>query len=190
MKLLKDFMDKTSVIDDLQSVNLPQGYSNATYDPVDIVQGFWLAIFTGASRYIHADWIRYDTTLQSIFDIKRLPSQSTYSRFFHKFDMEKNSEIFPQLQQKFLSQIDVGSITIDLDSTVITRYGEQEGASKGYNPKKPGRNSHHPLIAFISQTKMVANAWMRSGNTSDLNNYSNFLDETFDVCLKDHKKLD
>lgn len=82
MKLLKDFMDKTSVIDDLQSVNLPQGYSNAAYDPVDIVQGFWLAIFTGASRYIHADWIRYDTTLQSIFDIKRLPSQSTYSRFF------------------------------------------------------------------------------------------------------------
>ena len=187
MKLLKDFMDKTSVIDDLQSVNLPQGYSNAAYDPVDIDQGFWLAIFTGASRYIHADWIRYDTTLQSIFDIKRLPSQSTYSRFFHKFDMEKNSEIFPQLQQKFLSQIDVGSITIDLDSTVITRYGDQEGASKGYNPKKPGRNSHHPLIAFISQTKMVANAWMRSGNTSDLNNYSNFLDETFDVCLKDHK---
>ena len=45
--------------------------------------------------------------------------------------MEKNSEIFPQLQQKFLSQIDVGSITIDLDSTVITRYGDQEGASKG-----------------------------------------------------------
>ncbi len=68
--------------------------------------------------------------LQSIFDIKRLPSQSTYSRFFHKFDMEKNSEILPQLQQKFLSQIDVGSITIDLDSTVITRYGNQEGASK------------------------------------------------------------
>ncbi|PRM92511.1 hypothetical protein CJ673_10510 [Aliarcobacter cryaerophilus] len=48
MKLLKDFMDKTRVIDYLQSVNLPQGYSNAAYDPVDIVQGFWLAIFTGA----------------------------------------------------------------------------------------------------------------------------------------------
>ena len=47
-----------------------------------------------------------------------------------------------------------------------------------------GRNSHHPLIAFISQTKMVANAWMRSGNTSDLNNYDAFLSETFDVALK------
>ncbi len=81
------------------------------------------------------------------------------------------------LQQKIFNQIDVGALTIDLDSTVITRYGEQEGAKKGYNPKKIGRNSHHPLIAFISQTKMVANAWMRSGNTSDRNNYSNFLDE-------------
>ena len=31
---------------------------------------------------------------------------------------------------------------------------------------------------------MVANAWMRSGNTSDLNNYDAFLSETFDVALK------
>ena len=187
MKLLKDFIDKTDVIDNLKSVNLPVGFSNRAYDPIDIVQGFRLAIFTGASRYIHADWLRYDTTLQSIFEINKLPSQSTYSRFFHKFDMEKNSEIFPILQQKFLSQLNVGELTIDLDSTVITRYGEQEGAKKGYNPKKRGRNSHHPLIAFIDQTKMIANAWMRSGNTSALNNYDAFLNETFDVCLKDKR---
>ena len=30
---------------------------------------------------------------------------------------------------------------------------EQEGAKKGYNPKNTGRNSHHPIIAFIDQTK-------------------------------------
>jgi hypothetical protein len=58
--------------------------------------------------------------------------------------------IFASLQQKFLSHVDVGALTIDIDSTVITRYGNQEGAKKGYNPKKMGRNSHHPLIAFIS----------------------------------------
>ena len=187
MKLLKDFIDKTNVISDLRIVNLPVGFSNRAYDPVNIIQGFWLAIFTGASRYIHADWIRYDTNLQSIFEIDKLPSQSTYSRFFHKFNLKLNNEIFPILQQKFLSQINVGSLTIDLDSTVITRYGEQEGAKKGYNPQKPGRNSHHPLIAFIDQTKMIANAWMRSGDTVALSNYHDFLNETFDVCLKDKK---
>jgi hypothetical protein len=161
MKLLKDFMDKTDIIKDLESVSLPFPQSNAGYNPIDIIQGFWLSIFTGASRYIHADWLRYDTTLQEIFNIKRLPSQATYSRFFHKFSWMKNNEVFPELQRKFLQQINVGALTIDLDSSVITRYGNQEGAKKGYNPKKMGRNSHHPLIAFIDQTKMVANAWMR-----------------------------
>jgi len=184
MKLLKDFIDKTDIVKDLESVNLPYPQSNAGYNPVDIIQGFWLSIFTGASRYIHADWLRYDTTLQGIFDIKRLPSQATYSRFFHKFSWERNNEVFPKLQHAFLEQINVGALTIDLDSTVITRYGHQEGASKGYNPAKKGRNSHHPLIAFISQTKMVANAWMRPGNTSDLNNYTGFLNETFDEVLQ------
>ena len=57
--------------------------------------------------------------------------------------------------------------------------------SKGYNPKKPGEFPS-PLIAFISQTKMVANAWMRSGNTSDLNNYSTSLMKHL-MCFKDHK---
>ena len=184
MKLLKDFMDTTNIIDDLRSVNLPYPQSNADINPIDIIQGFWLSIFTGASRYIHADWLRYDTVLQEIFQIKRLPSQATYSRFFHKFSWERNEEVFALLQQKFLSQIDVGPLTIDLDSSVITRYGNQEGANKGYNPKKMGRNSHHPLMAFIDQTKMVANALMRAGNTSDLNNYDAFLTETFDVALK------
>ena len=185
MKLVKDFMDQTDIIKDLESVNLPYPRSNAGYNPIDIIQGFWLSIFTGASRYIHADWLRYDTTLQSIFDIDRLPSQSTYSRFFHKFSWERNNEVFPKLQHDFLEQINVGALTIDLDSTVITRYGNQEGASKGYNPSKKGRNSHHPLIAFISQTRMVANAWMRPGNTADLNNYTGFLNETFDEVLQD-----
>jgi len=185
MKLLKDFIDTTNIIEDLRDVNLPYPQSNAGIDPIDIIQGFWLSIFTGASRYIHADWLRYDTVLQEIFQIKRLPSQATYSRFFHKFSWEKNEEVFALLQQKFLAQIDVGALTIDLDSSVITRYGNQEGAKKGYNPRKMGRNSHHPLMAFIDQTKMVANAWMRAGNTSDINNYDAFLTETFNIALKD-----
>ncbi len=187
MKLLKDFIDKTKIVEDLYKVDIPQPKSNAGINPVDIIQGFWLAIFTGASRYIHADWLRYDSVLQEIFQIKRLASQSTYSRFFHKFSWERNSNVFPKLQQMFLKRVNVDNITIDLDSTVITRYGEQEGAKKGYNPKKRGRNSHHPLIAFIDQTKMVANSWLRSGNTSDINNVEAFLDETFDIVLKDKK---
>jgi hypothetical protein len=68
----------------------------------------------------------------------------------------------------------------------MTRYGEQEGSKVGYNPSKPGRASHHPLMAFIAETRMVANAWLRPGNTAALSNCKAFMDETFEI-LKDKK---
>jgi len=60
----------------------------------------------------------------------------------------------------------------------MTRYGVQEGAMKGYNPAKRGSVSHHPLIAFIADVKLVANMWLRSGNTSSANNFLAFLEHT------------
>jgi hypothetical protein len=45
------------------------------------------------------------------------------------------------------------AVTLALDSTVRVRYGaKQAGAEHGYNPKKPGRPSHHPLLAFVVET--------------------------------------
>ena len=40
MKLLKDFIDTTNIIKDLESVNLTQPQSNAGINPIDIIQGF------------------------------------------------------------------------------------------------------------------------------------------------------
>lgn len=187
MSLLKRFIDKIGVDDFLDELPLPQPGSNRGYAPSDIVKSFWLGIWTGASRYIHCDWVRYDNVLQEIFGFKQMPSQSTYSRFFGKFSDKSNTALFPQMQNWLLEKIDIGSVTIDFDSTVITRYGEQEGGSKGYNPNKRGRNSHHPLMAFISQTRMVANAWLRPGDTAASSNCINFMEETFEHCLQSKK---
>jgi hypothetical protein len=46
------------------------------------------------------------------------------------------------------------------------------------NPKKPGRKSHHPLIAFVADIEMVANFWLRSGDSHSANNFQAFLEET------------
>lgn len=61
---------------------------------------------------------------------------------------------------------------------MFTRCGAQEGAEKGYNPRKPGRPSHRPIFAVLSELKMVANLWLRSGDVSDLTGLDQFLDET------------
>ena len=187
MSLMKRFIDKVGIREYLQELPLPEPGSNRGYDPAQIIESFWLGIWTGASRYIHCDWLRYDKVLQDIFKFENMPSQSTYSRFFNKFSQGLNDEIFPNIQDWFFRQLEIDNLTIDFDSTVITRYGEQEGCAKGYNPNKRGRNSHHPLMAFVSQTRMVANAWLRPGNTAASSNCINFMKETFSSCLKSKK---
>ena len=74
MSLMKRFVDSLGIRDKLRELPLPQGQSNRAYDPVHVVESFWLSIWTGASRFIHADWLRYDTVLQEIFGFERMPS--------------------------------------------------------------------------------------------------------------------
>jgi len=64
---------------------------------------------------------------------------------------------------------------------VLTRWGTQiQGGARGYNPKHHGRASHHPLLAFVADWRLVANFWLRSGNTSAANNTLSFLEFTLE----------
>ena len=55
--------------------------------------------------------------------------------------------------------------TLILDSTVIVRYGlKQAGAERGFNPKKRGRPSHHPLLAYLQGTGDCLGVLWRPGN--------------------------
>jgi hypothetical protein len=45
--------------------------------------------------------------------------------------------------------------TLDLDSTVLERYGQQEGLLKGHNQRKHGRPSHHPLLAVLNEAHFL-----------------------------------
>jgi hypothetical protein len=98
---------------------------------------------------------------QEIFEWRKgIASQSTFSWFFRKFTGAQINGIFLDLIKKFWSRIEINKLTIDIDSTVISRCGEQEGSEVGYNPAQPGRPLHHPLLAFCDELKMVVNCWM------------------------------
>ena len=186
MKLMKDLVDSIGIKEFMGGLNLPQSGSNRGYDPMQIIECFWTSIWIGAGRFSHSAYLRYDKVLQEIFGWKQAPSQSTYSRFFQKFSWKRNTEVFVPLQKWFVDNLKIKNVTLDFDSSVMTRYGEQQGSKVGYNPNKPGRASHHPLLAFIADTRMVANAWLRPGNTAALSNCKAFVDETFEI-LKDKK---
>ena len=184
MKLMKDMLESIGIKKIMSELDLPQKGSNRGYEPMQIIECFWTSIWIGAGRFSHSAYLRYDKVLQKIFGWKQAPSQSTYRRFFQKFSWKRNTEVFVPLQKWFIDNLKIKNITVDFDSSVMTRYGGQEGSKVGYNPNKPGRASHHPLMAFIAETRMVANAWLRPGNTAALSNCKSFIDETFDI-LKD-----
>jgi hypothetical protein len=91
-----------------------------------------------------------------------------------------NQTIFDHFYRWFFSQLRFDRFTLDFDSSILTRYGQQEGAVKGYNPQKPGRASHHPLMAFVADSWMVANFWLRRGDSHAANNFVSFLEDTLD----------
>ena len=51
---------QTGIREFMRGLELPYPQSNRGYDPVHIIESFWLSIWTGANRYIHCDWLRSD----------------------------------------------------------------------------------------------------------------------------------
>lgn len=179
MVFLKQMLQKTGFRELIeQNPDLPVSGSNRGYKTSTIIEGFITSIWCGANRFLHTEVTRHDAALGKIFGWSNTPGQDTYKRFFSKFNQATNQKVSDYFYSWFFDNIRFDNFTLDIDSSVMTRYGEQEGAKKGYNPNKKGRASHHPLIAFIADVKLVANMWLRSGNTSSANNFLSFLEDT------------
>ncbi len=150
---------------------------NAT-DPAEIVLAFMAGVLAGSRRLAHIERLRWDEGLKTIFGIKRFVSDTTLSRFFRRFGAAQVQHVFEHLMRWQHSLIPLSGEVLDLDSSVMERYGHQEGAVLGYNSKKHRRPTHHPLIATLGERPWVLHAWLRSGNTSSARGADAFLDET------------
>jgi len=160
---------------------LPKPGSNRSIDPALMIKAFLVTVWTGGGRFAHTAMVRFDEALRAIFGLKQVASTSTFSRFFRRFDRKQVEEVFAHLSQWTWQRVAGQSWTVDLDSSVLTRYGNQEGSQRGYNPWHRGKKSHHPLMAFAAEARMVITSWWRPGNTTDSSNAENFLREVLSV---------
>lgn len=179
MEFMRRLMEKTCILDFLEKMDsLPTQGSNRGYSPVQLICSFWVSIWCGGNKYSHLEILRHDNVLKKLFGWKEMAGYKAYLRYFDKFNLATNQRVFQQLYEWFFNQLKFDNYTLDFDSTIMTRYGEQQGAKKGYNPTKKGRNSHHPLLAFVADCRMIANLWMRPGNTSSSSNFEGFFLDT------------
>jgi hypothetical protein len=140
---------------------------------------FLMAVVVGARRFAHTEWLRADHVLHAMLGLARFPSDDTIRNFFLRFQ-QADIEAFWRPIWKWLLLLvkcPARGFSLDLDSTVFCREGTQEGAAKGYNPRRKGRKSHHPLLAVLAEAQFILHGWLRSGNTGSARGAVAFLQE-------------
>jgi Transposase DDE domain group 1 len=163
--------------------------SNHQISSVEVMLSWFYGLALGAERFEHFTRYRRDRLLGELLGIERFGSPDTLRRLFLRFGYRELTEVSERLMRFSLTRmrpILLGH-TLDLDSTVLCRYGEQEGSLKGYNPRKPGRPSHHPLVAFLAEGRRLLWASMRSGNSGSANGCVEFLKQALTVLPEEHR---
>jgi hypothetical protein len=140
---------------------------------------FIVSVVVGARRFAHCQWLRADHVLHAMLGMERFPGDDTIRNFFLLFTQGHIEAFWRPLWRWLLNLLACpkAGFSLDLDSTVFCREGSQEGTAKGYNPRRKGRKSHHPLLAVLAEAPFILHGWLRSGNTGAARGVVPFLQE-------------
>ena len=153
--------------------------SNNAIPLAHTLTAFVVSVVAGARRFAHCQWLRADPVLHALLGLERFPGDDTIRNFFLRFTQAHIEAFWRPLWCWLLRLLACpkAGFSLDLDSTVFCREGSQEGAAKGYNPRRKGRKSHHPLLAVLAEAPFVLHGWLRSGNTGAARGVVPFLQE-------------
>ena len=175
-----EFLNKIGFVKKVMECMPIQHRSPNSIPPAQTYIAFLISVAAGARRFAQTSWLRGDLALHNLLGIKRFPSDDTIRNLFLRFGMGEVQRFFEPLTEWMMERVPARAEghSLDLDSTVFERHGEQqEGATKGYNPRRPGRLSHHPLLAVLAESHFIMHAWLRSGNSGTGRGASEFLKE-------------
>ena len=176
--LIRRFFEKQKLSKHLETVSVRDRRTSA-YTPAHMCTGMLYALMLGIFRPSHMMELVRDRVFQRVAKLGKFPVQSTISRFLDKVTVHTAVQI-ADINSRLLNGTRGGfekfkSLTLDMDSHVITVFGKQHRANKGYNPKKRGRKSYHPLLCFIGETRDYLGGILRPGNSTDANQARSFL---------------
>ena len=146
--------------------------------------------FIGIDKLERLKLLKNDPLIRE-FEIS-VKEPETVSRFLSNFSFKTTQmlrEINFKVFKKLLSKSGLASITIDIDSSVINIEGHQEGATKGYNPKKLGNRCYNIQFAFCDELKAFVTGFFRSGNTYTANGAAELIKEIVATLKKDDLEI-
>lgn len=154
--------------------------ANAMYSVADALCITLLSVVAGGSHLSHVSLLRKDGLLRTIFEWARFPVNTTLGRIFRLFSPKhctELAEVEQQARRPVWGRKWFQRLTLEFDSSVKGVFGHQAGAEKGFNPKKNGQRSYHPLLCFVAETRECLHNWFRCGNAYSANGSAEFMRE-------------
>jgi hypothetical protein len=136
----------------------------------NMVLGILLLLFIGFTRVWHFLYIQFDSLVCGIFNRVKLPYVTTYWRYVDSLGINQGMSLLmvtSALRERVwqLCGLSYQTIHINIDTTVETIYGRQQGGRKGHNPKNRGKKGFRPVLCFIEETREYFTGKLRKGET-------------------------
>jgi hypothetical protein len=147
---------------------LPDFRSHHDYRLSQMTLAVMYPIILGLDRLENSSLLRSDTTFQYLTGLPSYPDPQSLRRFLLHAPPEFRQQLHrfnDRLLQHFIHRPEHRSrLILDLDSTVVTVFGRQEGAEVGYNPRYRGKRSYDPLLCLEANSSFLWDTELRPGN--------------------------
>lgn len=125
---------------------------NNDYSISEAIEALLYPLILGLGRVETTEPLRRNGVFQYLAGLPRYPGPTTLGRFLTRFarlGRHKLVALHDGWRTEMLGRPRrLHRVVLDLDTTVLTVYGRQEGSAVGFNPKKRGRPSYLPLLCF------------------------------------------
>jgi hypothetical protein len=140
------------------------------YRPEDMILTLLYVLIAGIQRVNRTEILQYNGLFLALVGLKKFPDQSALRRFLRRLPPPAIREMV-RLHDRLRKELfglprPRTQLEFHMDSVVLTLYGKQQGARKGYNPRKKGRPSYHPILCFEAHGQEFWHGSLRPGDAA------------------------
>jgi Transposase DDE domain group 1 len=141
---------------------------NRDYSASQMLLALVYPIILGLDRIETSSLLRSNGTFQYLTGLQSFPDPQTLRRFLLNSPADLREQLHranDRLLQRFIHLPEHRSrLIFDLDSTVLTSFGHQEGAEVGDNPRYRGKRSYDPLLCVEANSAFLWDVELRRGD--------------------------
>ena len=153
---------------DFLSRRLAYPRRNSDYSVSQMLLALIYPIILGLDRIETASLLNANGSFQYLTGLQSFPNPQTLRRFLLNAPDQLRRQLHlanDRLLQRFIHLPEHRSrLIFDLDSTVVTSFGHQEGAEVGYNPRYRGKRSYDPLLCVEANSAFLWDIELRRGD--------------------------